>query len=111
MQRFEKSNQRRRLRRIQILSIRRHISAALQNLTHQLVPRQSNGHSVESGPTLATYVAKRMAVVALFRLKDKRSLDLERRASRNEFPGNRSSGGGIHNRTPWCMVGQIGKRA
>ena len=76
MQRFEKSNQRRRLRRIQILSIRRHISAALQYLAHELVARQPNGHSVESRPTLAADVAKRVAVVALFRLKDKRSLDL-----------------------------------
>ena len=111
MQRFEESNKRRGLRRIQILSIGRHISAALQNLAHELVARQSNGHSVESRPTLATDVAKRVAVVALFRLKDKRSLHLQRRASCNEFRGNRSGGRGIHHRTPRCMVGQTGKRA
>ncbi len=81
MQRFEKSNERSGLRGIQILSVGGHITAALQYLAHELIRRQPNGHSVESRAPLAADIAERVAIVALFRLKDQRSLDLQRRAS------------------------------
>ena len=111
MQRFEKSNQRRRLRRVQILSIGGHIATALQDLPHELVARQPDGDSVESGTALAPDVANGMAVVALLRLKYERSLHLQRCASCNEFRGYRGGGRGIHNRTPRRMVGQSGERS
>jgi hypothetical protein len=57
MQRLEKCHQRRSLRRIQILSIRRHIAAALQNLPNQLIARQSDGDLREIRPTLSAAVA------------------------------------------------------
>jgi hypothetical protein len=76
MKGLEKCHKGRRLRWIQILPISRHIAAALQHLAHELVLRQSGCDRIEGRASLAAALPKRVAVVALLRLKDQRPLDL-----------------------------------
>ena len=79
VQRLEKPNKRRRLRRIQIISVGRHVAAPLQHLADQLISRQSRRHGIQFGTTLAARAVKRMAVAALFGLENDRALAFERR--------------------------------
>src|ERR1700748_310223 len=46
MQRLEKCNQRRGLRRAQVLAVRRHVPAPLDHLPDELILRQSHGHGI-----------------------------------------------------------------
>jgi hypothetical protein len=75
MERLEKGDQRRGLRRIQILSIRGHVAAPLNHLADELIRRQPDRDRVECWSSLATELAERVAVVALLRLKNERSLN------------------------------------
>ena len=54
MQNFKERNQGSRLRRTQILSVRRHIAASLDYLPNQLVLRQSHRDTIERRPSLAS---------------------------------------------------------
>ena len=92
MERFEKCDERCGLRRIQILSIGRHIAPALQHLADELIRRQPDGNRIESRAALASDIADRVAIVALLRLKYERSLDLERRATVHKFRWDRGAG-------------------
>ena len=76
MKRLEKGDQRRGLRGIQVLSVRGHIAAALQNLAHQLIRRQSDGDCIKGRSAFATEFTQRVAVMALLRLENERSLNL-----------------------------------
>src|SRR5207245_2348503 len=66
---------------------------------------------VESRPSRTANFAERVAVVALLRLEDQRSLDLKRCASAHEFHGDRSAGPSVHDWTPRRVACQIGERA
>src|SRR5215469_12139707 len=78
MQRLEKRNQRRRLRRIQIVPVGRHVATSLQHLADQLISRQSRRHGIEFGTALAATAAKRMAVATLFGLENDRAFAFQR---------------------------------
>ena len=77
MQRLQKCDERRGLRRTQVLSIGRHVAATLDHLADELVLREPYGNTVESRTSLSTLVAKRMAVAALLDLENERALPLE----------------------------------
>src|ERR1700722_15962807 len=70
MQSFEKCDERRGLRRTQILRIRRHVAASLDDLPDQLVGREAGGNAVQSRPPLPSCLTEGMAIAALFDLKD-----------------------------------------
>jgi len=69
MQRFEKCDERCRLRRTQILPICRHVSAALDHLADKLVLRKTPCDTVQSWTSLFPTLTKRMTVAALPHLK------------------------------------------
>src|SRR5262249_36624959 len=77
MKRFEKRNQRCCLRRSQILAVRRHIAPAQNYLPNQLILCQPHRHLIESWTALSTAFAQRMAVPALFGLKNQGALPLQ----------------------------------
>src|ERR1700684_515297 len=89
--------------------IGRHITAALEYLAHELIAGQTYSDRVERRPSLAAAFTEGMAVVTLFRLEDKRPLDLKRRSSAYEFRRDGSSGPSVHYWTPRRMAGQIGE--
>ena len=89
MQCFEKRHQSGGLRGTQVLSIRGHIAAALDDLADQLILREPDGDGVERRPAFAAVAVQRMAVVALLDLKHERPLPLQRRASLQILRGNR----------------------
>ncbi len=77
MERLQERHQCSRLRRTQILSVCRHIATTLNHLTDQLILREPHRHLIESRTALSTRFAKRMAIAALFELKNQRSLPLQ----------------------------------
>src|SRR4029453_6918170 len=92
MQRPEERDQRRRLCRTEVLPVRRHVAAALNHLSNELILREAHGHGVETrtalaagaegGTAAAAGVAQRVAVAALLGLKHERALSLQcRRAA------------------------------
>jgi hypothetical protein len=57
MEGFKERHERRGLSRTQIVSIGRHIAAALDHLPDELVTRKSHGDTIQSGPPLSAGVA------------------------------------------------------
>ena len=98
MQRLEERDERRDLRGIEVLAVRRHVAPSLDHLPNQLIPREPDRHLVERRPTGAAFVSERMAVPALFGLEDRRSLPRQRGLSLDELIGHRSSAPGLHDR-------------
>ena len=76
VQSLEKCYKRRGLCRTQVASISRHISAALNDLSDELVFGQSRRNIVQSGSSLAPGITKRVAVAALLGLEYQRPLAL-----------------------------------
>src|SRR5262249_61713884 len=76
-ERFEEGDERGRLRRAQVLSVGRHVPAALDHLADQLILREPHRDAVQRGPALTTRAAQRVAVAALLELQDQRSVPLE----------------------------------
>ena len=111
MERFEKCDESRSLRWVQVLSIGGHIAATLQDLPHELICRQPDGNRIESRPALTPDVANGVAVVTLLRLKYERSLDLNRRATIQKSRWDGSAGRGVHHGTPRRMIGHVCKRS
>src|SRR5580658_8160939 len=107
MQRFEKCHERRCLRRTQVLSVRRHVSASLDDLADELVLREPRGNAVQSRTSLASRVAEGMAVAALLALKNQRALPLKRRCAAEESVRHRIAAPGIHVRAPRCISGKM----
>src|SRR5215475_7720842 len=70
MQSLEKRNQGGRLRRTQIFSIGRHVSASLNHLADELVLREPHCDRVKRGPSLAAQIPKSMAIAALLGLEN-----------------------------------------
>src|SRR5580700_7482203 len=107
MQGFEKSDERRDLRRTQILRVRRHIAAALNNLADELVLREPRGNAVEGRTTLAPGIAEGMAVSALLALKDKCASPLKSRCAAKESVRHGIAAPGIHVRAPGCIAREM----
>src|SRR5262245_17565444 len=62
---LHEGDERRHLGRRQVLSIGRHVPAALQHLADQLISRQARGDVIERGAATAAFATETMAVAAL----------------------------------------------
>ena len=111
VQGLEKRYKRRGLCRTQVVSIGRHVAAALNHLPDELVLRQPHGNAVQGWPPLSTRVAKRVAVAALLDLKHERTLPLKRSCAMNVAVGYWIAAPGIHVRTPGRELGHASKGA
>ena len=98
MERFQEGNQRRRLRRAEVVAVGRHVASPLQDLANELVAGEPRRHSIERRAALAAFAAKRVAVAALFVLKDQGALTFEGRAAFEQFGGNWRAAPRIHHR-------------
>src|SRR5262249_37264650 len=107
MQRLKKFDQRGRLRRTQVLPISRHISSVLNDLTNQLIRRETDSNSVERRSALAAIAAQGMAVVTLLGLKDERALVLQRSTIFQILGGNRLAAPRVHYGTPGRVLSQV----
>src|SRR5262245_16035370 len=81
MQPCEESYQGRSFRRAQILPVGRHVTATLDHLANELILGKTKSNTVEGRPALATNAVQRMAVAALFCLKNNSAPAFESRAS------------------------------
>src|SRR2546427_4208400 len=81
MKRLEERDQRGCLRRAEVLPVRRHVAATLDDLPDQLILRQPHGDSVERRAALPTRLVERMTVPALLQLEDERPVPFQRGAS------------------------------
>src|SRR5215467_663878 len=66
------------LGRHEVLAVGRHVAAALEHLTHELIGGEPRRHAVEGGTALAAFPAQAVAVAALLVLDHQRALELER---------------------------------
>src|SRR6476659_2411467 len=105
MQRPQKRDQRRRFCRTQVFSVSRHVAAALNHLSNELVLREAHGDAIETRAALAATVAKSVAIAALFRLEHERSLSLERRRAAEQALRYRIAAPCGHLRAPWRIAG------
>src|SRR5215472_18416906 len=79
MQGAEKRNQSRCLGWTQIISVSRHVAAALQHLANQLVLGKARGHGIQRWTALAAFSFERVAVATLFALEHEYPLTFESR--------------------------------
>src|SRR5215472_6329101 len=106
MQRLQESHEGGRFRWAQILTVGRHVAAALDHLADQLTRRQSYRHSVERRSALASNPFEGMAVAALLRLKDERAPALQRAAFHKVLGGDGVAAPRVHHGTPWRVLAQ-----
>src|ERR1700733_6134286 len=111
VQSLEESHQRRSLRRTQVVPIGRHVAAALDDLSNELVLRQPHCHAVQGWPSLSTRVSERVAVAALLNLKHERALPLQCGRAMNVARGHRIAAPRAHMRTPRRELRHASKRA
>jgi hypothetical protein len=109
MERFEKCDEGSRFRRTQILSVSWHVAASLDYLADQLVPRQSNGDAVEGRSSLTTQVSERMAIAALFDLKDERTSSFQSRGAPQKLLRNGVTAPSVHVRAPRRIASEVGE--
>src|SRR5258708_26068695 len=111
MEGFKESHKRRSLRGTQILSVGRHIAAALDHLPDELVTRKSHGDTIQSRPPLSAGIADRMAIATLLDLKYKRTLPLERRRTMYVSVGHWIAAPRVHPRAPGRELGHASESA
>src|ERR1700683_55900 len=111
VQGLEESYERRSLCRTQVVSIGRHVAAALNYLANELVLRQTLGNAVQGWSPLSTHIAQRVAVAALLDLKYERTLALKCSRAVNVPVGHWIAAPGVHVRTPGRELGEPSKRA
>jgi hypothetical protein len=70
MQRLKKCDKSCCLRRAQILAVRGHVAATLDDLANQLILSQPHGNGIECRSALSTLIIERVAVVALLHLEN-----------------------------------------
>src|SRR5271165_1000402 len=109
MERFQERNQRSHFGWIQVLAVRRHVTAALNHLPHKLVMSHPGCDPVERGATLSSGAANRMAVAALFHLEDQRALALQWRAAVEVFHRDWIATPAIHDGTPGRIGSELGE--
>src|SRR5258706_5437303 len=80
-QRLHERDQRSYFRGTQILSIRRHVSASLDDLPDELIARETGGHGVQGRAAQTAFAAKAVTIAALLALDENRTLEFQRRAS------------------------------
>jgi cytochrome c5 len=91
MEPFEKCDERRGFRRAQIVPVRRHVATALDHLADELILSEPHRNAVECRTTLPASLRKGLTVAALFDLKDKCTLSLQRGRALEEV-GRHGSG-------------------
>src|SRR5262249_1459285 len=101
VQRFEERHQRRHLGGIEVLSVRRHVSAALNRLADELIARHASRDAVQRRASLAARAANRMAIAALLDLKNQSALTFDRRSALEVLDRNRVAAPRVHDGTPW----------
>src|SRR5712692_3936983 len=75
---FHEGNQLRHLRGPQILAVRRHVSATLDNLPNELIARKARGHRIQCGAAHPTLAIERVTISALLALDENRASKFER---------------------------------
>src|SRR2546427_11669144 len=110
MKRLEERDQRGCLHRAEVLPVRRHVAATLDDLPDQLILSQPHGDSVERRATLPTRLVERMTVPALLRLEDERAVPFERGASLEVFLRNRLAAPRVHRGAPGRMRAETRQR-
>src|SRR5262245_26910287 len=110
MQSLEKRNQGSRLRRTQVFSVSRHVSTTLDNLPDQLILCESHRNRIKRGPSLAAEIPKRMAIAALFCLKNQRALPLQGGRAVQKLVWHRVAAPCVHVRTPRRVSSEMGER-
>ena len=111
MQGLKKSDKCGRFRRTQILPVRRHVAASLDYLADELVLGEPHGNAVERRTPLTAELPERMAIAALFGLKDESSLPLKRGGAMQKLFRHRITAPCAHVRTPRCISGKMRERA
>ena len=91
------------LRRAQILSVGWHIAAALDNLSHELIPGEAKRHLVEGRSALASLAVERMAVAALLLLEHDGASPLQRGTPVEILSRDGHAAPRVHHRAPGCM--------
>src|SRR5215472_15435032 len=109
MQGFEKCHQRCCFRWAQAVSIRRHVAASLNHLANQLVLGEPDSHAVQGRTSLPTRFSQRMAVAALFELKNESTLPLKGRRAVQKSVRHGITTPRIHVRTPRRESGKVRK--
>src|ERR1700759_251273 len=77
MQRAEKGYERGGFRRTEIFAVGRHIAAALNYLTNELVLGQAHSNAIEGGTALSTEPIQSVAIVTLLSLENGAALHFE----------------------------------
>src|SRR6266516_463512 len=111
MQCFEEAHEGSSFCGTQIFSVRRHIAAALDHLSDQLIVCESDSDCIERRSTLSALAVECVAVVALLDLKDQRTLAFQCRALRQILRWDRFTTPCIHHWTPRCVASHIRERA
>src|SRR5713226_8717213 len=96
-----------RLRRAQVFSVGWHVAAALDHLTYELILRELHGYSIQFWSALSARAAQRVAVMALLRLKNQRSLPLQSCTTFQVLRWNRFAAPRVHHRAPRRVAGQM----
>src|SRR5579862_2822077 len=109
MECLEKRDKRRSFRRAQVFSVSRHVAAALNHLADELVLREPHGNAIERRPPLSAEFTERMAIAALFGLKDECPLPLQCRGPAQKSVRYRIATPGVHMRTPGSKSGEMCK--
>src|SRR5262245_8475628 len=107
MQRLEEGDQCRRFCRAEVLPVRRHVAAALNGLSNQLVLGEPHGPAVETRAALAAALADRVAVAALFRLELERTLSLQCGEAAELVVRYRVAAPRVHVRAPRRVPGEM----
>src|SRR5258708_33291088 len=92
MESFKERDERRGLGRAQVVSIGRHIAAALDHLPDELVGRKPHRDAIQGWSPLSARIAEGVAVAALLYLKHQRTLPLERGRALYVFVRHRLAG-------------------
>src|ERR1700756_32386 len=93
----------------QVVSIGRHIAAALDHLPDELVVRQSHRDAIQGWSPLSARVAEGVAVAELLYLKHERTLPLERRRAMYVSIRYWIAAPGVHVWTPRRELGETSK--
>src|SRR5215467_267172 len=107
MQGLEKRYKRHGFRWTQVFSIGWHVAASLNHLADELVFREPHGNAVERRTPLPAELPERMAIAALFGLKDESALTLKRGGAMQKSFRYRIGAPGVHVRAPRRIPGKM----
>src|ERR1043166_1309578 len=106
MQCSQERNQSCRLGRTQVVAVRRHVAASLQDLPEQLIFGHSRRDRVECRPALSAFAANGVTIPALHALEHYRPLTFERTAAIEKLLRHGYAAPRVHVRRPWTVKTQ-----